>query len=337
MAESAKPKKENSGSRSKLMPILLICAIAGGAYALFQPDIREKAKQWFAGLRGSENASSESSDLPPIRPNRGNQIFIATFNASPLDEAKLSSPAIVDHLANTIRNFDIVALQNIQLRNPDRLNVILKKLNSRGRYYKYVKSPGQIPSKRPFNAFIYDEASVLVDSRVMPLNDQKGRFSTEPIAALFCVRGPPADQAFTFIALNVYIDPAEREAELKLLPNIWDSVKNARIWDKLNQNGSKEDDIILCASLQTPPPYKETMGYMRYIEHALENRSNMVGGNTLDDNILYDTRATVERMGESAVYDLGRRLGLKPEETSQVTHHLPVWATFSIYEGGERR
>lgn len=313
------------------MLVLLVCAIGGGYFFFSRYELISEDGQYIIRRRDGQGSSSESDEFklnipqPSIRKRNNNLIQVATFNAGPLDEMKLSSAAIVDHLANTIRNFDVVALQNIQVRDPGKLNLILKRLNSRGRHYEYVVSPGQASIGGAFNAFLFDGASVEVDlDQVFSLNDPKGRFPTRPLSALFRVRGPKKDQAFTFVAINVYVNPAEREAELDFLPDVWDEVK---------ENYPKEDDLLLCASLQASPPNLGAVGNIPGITYAVENRSNLVQGNALTDNILFDRHATIEYVGESGVYDLGRRLRLKPEQTAKVTRHLPVWATFNIYEG----
>ena len=53
------------------------------------------------------------------------------------------------------------------------------------------------------------------------------------------------------------------------------------------------------------------------------------------DNILFNRTATVEFMGRAGVVDLVREFNLTQEQALQVSDHLPVWAEFSSYEGGQ--
>ena len=52
------------------------------------------------------------------------------------------------------------------------------------------------------------------------------------------------------------------------------------------------------------------------------------------DNLLFDRLATVEFTGRADVVDLMRELNLSMQDALEISEHLPVWAQFSIYEGG---
>lgn len=331
MAEPSEPKKTSKAPPRLL--ILLVLLAAGGGYFFSKFEILRQDGGFTVRSRAAEQETVSDPGLiqpiikmPPLREDRGDRVQIATFNAGPLDEMKFSSDAIVSHLANTIRNFDVVALQDIRVSDPGKLDLITQTLASRGRHYEYVVSPGETGSQGAFNAFLYDRASVEVDrDHVFTLTDPNGRLRIRPLSALFRVRGPAKDQAFTFVAINIHVNPHEREAELDLLPDVLETVR---------KNYPDEDDMILLASLQASPADFGALGNVPGITYAVSNIANMVQSSALADNILFDRRATIEYVGESGVYDLARRLRLTPEQTSQVTQHLPVWAKFSVYEGG---
>ena len=52
------------------------------------------------------------------------------------------------------------------------------------------------------------------------------------------------------------------------------------------------------------------------------------------DNILFSRVATTEFSGRGGVFDFLRQYNLTLEQALAVSDHLPVWAEFSIYEGG---
>ncbi len=60
-----------------------------------------------------------------------------------------------------------------------------------------------------------------------------------------------------------------------------------------------------------------------------------VRGTQLLDNILLDRRATCEFTGRVEVVDMMREFELTMPEAREVSEHLPVWAEFSAYEGGQ--
>ena len=53
------------------------------------------------------------------------------------------------------------------------------------------------------------------------------------------------------------------------------------------------------------------------------------------DNLVLQKTATVEFMGQGGVFDFLRQFNLTLAQALEVSHHLPVWAAFSIYEGGQ--
>ena len=53
------------------------------------------------------------------------------------------------------------------------------------------------------------------------------------------------------------------------------------------------------------------------------------------DNIVYHEKATAEFTGRGGVFDFMREYGILQEDAMEVSDHLPVWAEFSIYEGGQ--
>ena len=53
------------------------------------------------------------------------------------------------------------------------------------------------------------------------------------------------------------------------------------------------------------------------------------------DNIVFHSQATREFIGRGGVDDFLREHNLSMEEALEVSDHLPVWAEFSVYEGGE--
>ena len=57
-------------------------------------------------------------------------------------------------------------------------------------------------------------------------------------------------------------------------------------------------------------------------------------GDKTYDNILFDRNATTEYLGQAGVLDVVREFNLTQEQALKVSDHLPIWAEFSVYEGG---
>ena len=52
------------------------------------------------------------------------------------------------------------------------------------------------------------------------------------------------------------------------------------------------------------------------------------------DSIIFDGRATTEFTGRWGVVDLMQEFRLRRQAALEVSDHCPVWAEFSVYEGG---
>jgi hypothetical protein len=52
------------------------------------------------------------------------------------------------------------------------------------------------------------------------------------------------------------------------------------------------------------------------------------------DNMLFLEHATSEFTGRGGVFDFMREYNLSQKQAEDVSDHLPLWAEFSVYEGG---
>ena len=72
------------------------------------------------------------------------------------------------------------------------------------------------------------------------------------------------------------------------------------------------------------------------ITAAISGTPTTTRGTQLADNILFDRRATTEFTGRAEVVDLIREFDLTMQQAQEISEHLPVWAEFSSYEGGQK-
>lgn len=268
------------------------------------------------------------STAPPVE-RHGDRIRIASFNIEVFGEKKLSKPEVVERLAQVVRNFDIVAVQEIRAKADDVLPRFIEVVNAGGAHYDYVIGPrlGRSNSKEQY-AFIYDAASLECDRQtVYTIDDPDDLLHREPLVAGFRVRGPPSDEAFTFTLVDIHTDPDETQAELSVLDDVVRAVR---------EDGRGEDDIILLGDLNADDHHFGELGQLPYITWAISGAATNTHGTKLYDNILFDTRATCEYLGQAGVWDLMNEFHLSMKQTLEISDHLPIWAEFSLYEGGRR-
>ncbi len=255
------------------------------------------------------------------------RIKIASFNAQSLGAEKLANPAIMELLVNLLKQFDIVALQEVHSPRDDILPNLIDRLNQSGRHYDYLIGPrvGRATNRDQF-AFVFDTSRVETDRfQLYTVEDPDDLVSYDPLVAWFRCKGVPTQQAFTFSLVNVRIDPDAAHAELGLLPNLIEAV---------TRDGRGEDDWILAGDFGVAAS-QLTMLDRSQVRFAVQETPTDVVGEQMRDLILFSSRGTTEFTGRGGVFDFLRKFNLSLERALEVSDHLPVWAEFSTVEGAE--
>src|SRR4030095_8836141 len=87
------------------------------------------------------NVSNNTVNTNP-QPSNVSNITIATFNIQIFGEAKRSKPQVMDVLAKTARNFDLMVIQELRDDTETTLPIYLEKINSLpGPKYSSISSP----------------------------------------------------------------------------------------------------------------------------------------------------------------------------------------------------
>jgi deoxyribonuclease-1-like protein len=269
-------------------------------------------------------AQGTLANAPPVE-RSGNTLRVASFNIQVFGEKKLATREAADVLARVIRYFDVVAIQEIRDANDDFLARFLALVNADGSHYDYVIGPrlGRSNSKEQY-AFVYNAASVECDRQnVYTVDDPDDLLHREPLVAGFRVRGPPPERAFTFTLIDIHTDPDEAQAELNVLDDVFRAVRD---------DGRGEDDIILLGDLNADDRHLGELGQVGYIAWVVSGVPTNTRGTHLYDNILFDSRATVEYARHAGVFDLMSEFHLSMQQALAVSDHLPIWAEFSLEE-----
>ena len=151
-------------------------------------------------------------------------------------------------------------------------------------------------------------------------------FASSRWSGSFRVRGPDPAEAFTFTLINVETDPEHTAAELDLLAAAYRAVRDDRPQRRRHHPAGRSGE-----RRPAPGPVGQAAG----VSPLLSGVPTTVRGTQLLDNILLDRRATCEFTGRVEVVDLLREFELTMPGASEISEHLPVWAEFSAYEGGQ--
>ena len=271
-----------------------------------------------------------STTAPP--PRGGDTIRIATWNIQVFGEAKLADPAAMQTIVAVLKNFDLIAIQEVRAQSQDILPQLIALLNADGQYqYDYCLGPrlGRTNSKEQY-AFVFDMASIEVDRpQLYTINDQDDLLHREPLVGWFRARLAPEKQAqaFTFSLVNIHTDPDEVDLELNVLDDVFFAVRD---------DGRKEDDVILLGDVNVNEKHFGELGKISGLTYVVANTPTNTRGDAQYDNLFFHSTATPEFTGRGGVLDFMRAFNLKLEEEAlKVSDHLPVWAEFSVYEGGQ--
>ena len=313
----------------KISTILFGTALVAAAWFFLQKfDLSE-----LEGIRvASSGRTSQAPDgdgllaPPPVRST--NVIRVATFNIQVFGKSKAAKPHVMDILARIVRNFDIVAVQEIRSDDDDLLPNFIELINTADRHYDYVIGPrlGRSGPKEQY-AFIFDLSTVEVDrSQLYTVADPDDLLLREPLVGWFRVRGPPPEQAFTFTLVNIHTDPENIAQELNILDDVYRIVRD---------DGRGEDDVILLGTLNADDRSFGQLGQVSGMTWAISGTPSNTRGTASYDNIVFQRQATSEFTGRAGVFDFMRQYNLSMEEALEVSDHMPVWAEFSAYEGGQ--
>jgi hypothetical protein len=328
--------------------VLLVGTVAalgvGGWYASanYCLEVHRSAEGKFQYVRivprtASGSAPSEgAADQPPAAPMRP-AVRLATFDLNGLDDNRLANPKVCDCLVRIFSRFDVVALQHIRSGNRGILMRLKDQINATGRCFDFATCPTlDRDSVEIYNAMLFDATTVEVDrSTVRSVDAPPGTFRVRPLVAEFRVRGPPPSEAFTFMLVNVLVDPRRGPQELDALADVYRAARDSDVFGAAPNGVNHEDDIIMLGNLESDPEHFGRLGRVPGIVAAINGIPTTTRGTRLADNILFDRRATIEYTGRSGVLDMIRELDLSPQEALEVSEHLPVWAEFSSYENGQ--
>jgi deoxyribonuclease-1-like protein len=289
---------------------------------------------WIGGLFGGSPTQPTSpanqpttigGAAPPI--GNGPTIHIASFNIQVFGKTKVENRPVVNVLAEIIRQFDIVAIQEIRSSDDYVLPNFISVVNATGRHYDYIVGPPVGNSKEKEHlAYIFDADTIIVDQNSKyTIGDPENLLSREPYVASFSTRLPP-DEAFTFILVNVHTVPeptSTRDKEIEALAEVYRVVRLA---------GRGEDDVIMLGDFNADEGHLGRLGQIPGIAPLLRGVSSNARQTHLEDNIIIHQPSTTEYAGRSGVFDLTKQFNLTLDQAEQVSDHFPVWAEFSAYE-----
>jgi deoxyribonuclease-1-like protein len=256
-------------------------------------------------------------------------VRVATFNIQVYGVSKAGKPEVMRILADVVRRFDVVAIQEIRAIDQTVLPQLVELANADGRAYDFVLGPrlGRTSSKEQY-AYVYDTARLEVEpDSVYTIPDRNDRLHRAPLVARFRTRSPSRGREFTFTLVNVHTDPDEVRDEVDLLDEVIRFVR---------RSDDREDDVILLGDLNADERKLGELAAMPNVAWVISGEPTNTRRTATYDNLVFDARATGEYTGRAGVLDLEATYGLSRERALEVSDHLPVWAEFTDFESLDR-
>ncbi len=317
-----------------LKTILLAVVIFVGGWFLYHrerikttDDVVSLVRENFAYLTSFD--LSHSDPPAPQRltaiPTTPNTIRIATYKLNASTIANLSQQQY-GLIADTCRQFDLVAVQELSPLDPELPGKLMAAINAGGLKYRLVIEPPLPGSgQQKLFGFVYNSQTIeLENSHTYQVNDPDELMTRDPMVGWFRARTLQQDQAFTFSVANLQLDPNRPDQELEFLPQLFRAIR---------LDGRGEDDILLVGDFDAGDQRLIRLNRTAALSWVLTNTATNTEGTSQLDNIVIDPGATVEFTNRSGVLDVLKWYNLRLDEARQLSDHMPVWAEFSTQEG----
>lgn len=312
-------------------PLLIVLAVAGlmgGMYLVEHYELQPLSEGRLVPRGQQTSAVSAETKKPAPAPAKRLTIRIASFNLGNFTENSLANARTRELVAQVIGRFDVVALQGIHAPNHGLLVRLVEQVNASQRDYDYAVSTDPPPDRNEsYNAFVFNRATIEVDrTTVFSVEDPSGHLHRRPLVGSFRTRAVSPSEAFTFTLVNVYVDSEAAGDDSDLLEAVYRAATERR---------PGEDDVFLLGTLRADSHKLAWLEKRFQLTGVITNVPTTTRGTQIADNILLPRLAAVEFTGRSGVLDLLSEFGLTMQETLEVSENLPVWAEFSVYEGGQ--
>ncbi len=313
--------------RRMLTMVLMGIVITSGGWLLYHHDqIKSIDDAWSLAKQQMTPAISAgfSDRLPDSATPQS--LRLAAFNIQTFGPKKMGDELILSRLSEICQQFDLVAIQEIRGPDTQSLTRLVQRMNenSNGKF-AFVSSPPQgRGSYQEQSAFVFNQQKIRLDDAFSyTVQDPDELLVRPPFVGWFRAVEPRPDQAFTFTLVNVHIDPQHPAKELVYLPDLFRAIR---------KDGRGEDDIIIAGDFNAGDRGLKHIGSLG-LTWAISNQPTNTRFTAQYDNLVFDSRATTEYLGQSGVLNFVKHFNITLEDALAISDHQPVWAEFSIFEG----
>ncbi|WP_168566200.1 exonuclease/endonuclease/phosphatase family protein [Crateriforma spongiae] len=284
------------------------------------------------------------ANVPVATPNRAavpthafRNLRIASWAMGGFGPTKLRDPMIRKNVIRILRQFDVIAFQQVSSierdvipRLIDAVNEGQSEISGASRYDFILSNPNSAAAADPLlgeqMGFIFDTSRVQADrTQTYTVSDPSGAMSHDPLVAWFRAAEPSPSEAWTFSMVNVRIELTRARDEVALLSGILKAVA---------EDGRGEDDIVLAGLFQADDAYLIPSVAGGRLQAVVHSSPTDVFANHQTSNILVRPSSTSEYLGRGGPLNFLRVYNLSLSEAEAISPHLPVYGEFTAVEGG---
>ena len=286
------------------------------------PPLTKKRPQPESSSPQTTTVGRTVAPLVNLPPHSSGQLWIASYNIQVLGTSKIQKPDVVEVLAQTLRRFHLVAIQELRAKDQTVVDRLVAAVNANGRRFQAVVGPrlGRTNSKEQY-VFLYDTQVVqLVPGSVFTVRDPGDKLHREPLVARFqATRSNGQPLGLTLI--NVHTDPDIAEQEVGVLLDVFTNVE---------EYVGPNEDVLMLGDFNLSAKKLATFRQSTRLSWTVNNQPTNTLRTKSYDNIIFDPRATTEFDGVAGIFDVQKEFRLSKAAALKVSDHNPVWIALSL-------
>ena len=267
--------------------------------------------------------SPEPKSTPSTSVITNDTIKVGAFNLQIYGTSKASKPDVLAVISKIIRNYDVIAVQEIRDESQTALPMLRDAVNSIGTpQYDYVVSDrlGRTASKEQY-AYLFNTQTMQVMGSPYVYPDSNDIFQREPYVANFKAK----NGNFDFVLITMHTDPDTATQEINDLPKVVEDAKSRY---------PGEGDFIVMGDLNadcsyfkenSPSPLRSS-DYYWIINNSVDTTTKST--DCTYDRIIITAPTITDYTGNSGVLRFDEAYNLTYDMTVAVSDHYPVYADF---------
>lgn len=315
----AKRKKKSNKSTFLIIVLILLLFLLIGYVYIKNPAAFDRLPK----VSGKQPEQTATPTVTLKTPDNNGTIKVGAFNLQIFGTTKAKNPEVMVLLSRIIRNYDVIAVQEIRDSSQTALPILKDAVNSMGTLqYDYSVSErlGRTTSKEQY-AYIYNTQTIQQIGVPYTYQDANDLFQREPYVSEFKAK----NGNFDFVLVTIHTDPDTATQEINDLPKVVEDVRSRY---------QGEGDFIVMGDLNADCSYfnensqspLKSSEYYWIINNSVDTTTKSTA--CTYDRIIITNPAKTDYTGNAGVFRFDNEYHLTYNSTIAGSDHYPVYAEF---------